>query len=56
MEENKEFISLDRKNEEVINLDKERISGEDIKNIVDNSDSKVEVPMFKEEVKAKILY
>ena len=53
MEGNKEFISLDRKNEEVINLDKERISGEDIKNIVDNSDSKVEVPMFKEEVKAK---
>ena len=53
---NNEFISLERKeNSSQINLDKQKISGEDIKNFVNNSENVVDFSEFDDEVpKTKI--
>ena len=53
---NNEFISLERKeNSSQINLDKQKISGEDIKNFVNNSENVVDFSEFDDEIpKTKI--
>ena len=53
---NNEFISLERKeNSSQINLDKQKISGDDIKNFVNNSENVVDFSEFDDEIpKTKI--